>query len=216
MTSPIIELKNVSKKFRNRTVIHGLNLELNANQIYGFSGPNGAGKTLTFKLILGFVKATRGQVIVNGKVLRQDTLFAPGIDFAIQEYGLLADKSGSENLKLLSILSKIQTSVVPGILSYVGLDPIDDRQVREYSLGMKQRLLIAAALLRDDNILIFDEPTNALDENGQHFLVSLIRDLKSQGKTILISSHDAEFLKLVSDKIFKYSSEGNIIGEIVP
>jgi ABC-2 type transport system ATP-binding protein len=212
LTEKVIELINVSKSFRNKPALRDLNFHIDAHKTYGFSGPNGSGKTLTFKTILGFSKATTGQVIVNGDTIRKDTLFASNIGFAIPEYGVLPNKSGAENLKLLSILAKSDENQVASLLSYVGLDPTDTQYVKSYSLGMRQRLLISAALIADNPTLIFDEPTNALDESGQQFMVNLINDLKSKGKTILVSSHDSTFLKRISDKIF-YFNEGQIVRE---
>ncbi|ERL66545.1 ATP-binding cassette domain-containing protein [Schleiferilactobacillus shenzhenensis] len=212
MAKEVISLENVSKRFRRKAALTDITLHIFENHVYGFSGPNGSGKTLTFKTILGFAKASQGKVIVNGTVVRQDDLFARQIGFAIPEYGLLPSKSGQENLKLLAILSQSSESEVFNLLTYVGLNPTDPQKIKDYSLGMRQRLLIAAALVGDNPILIFDEPTNALDEAGQLFMVKLINDLKARGKTILVSSHDASFLKQVSDHIF-YFSEGRLVRE---
>ncbi|MFZ2333014.1 MAG: ATP-binding cassette domain-containing protein, partial [Lactobacillus delbrueckii] len=133
--------------------------------------------------------------------------------FAISEYGLLEDKTGLENLNLLKVLNDDQSSQAEAILQRVGLDPANPLKLKEYSLGMRQRLLIAAALLGDKQILLFDEPTNALDEDGQDFLARLLLELKDQGKTILVSSHDKDFLNRVADHIFVYS-EGKIVKEL--
>jgi len=142
-------------------------------------------------------------------------MFAENIGFSIQEYGVLGDKTATENLSLLNILNnQVETADtnIQQLLSYVGLDPNNKDKVKHYSLGMKQRLSLAVALLNDNKILIFDEPTNALDDSGQDFLVAMINDLKLKGKTILISSHDKYFLNQVSDHIFKFN-EGTIVGE---
>jgi ABC-2 type transport system ATP-binding protein len=213
MSQALIELKNVTKTFQKKIALKDVNLKLYAHNVYGFSGPNGSGKTITFKSILGFVKVSKGTVIVNREVIRKDRLFARGIGFSIQEYGVLPNKSGRENLELLALLSPKKTGQIDDILTYVGLHPEDLRKVKDYSLGMKQRLLIAVALIGDDDILIFDEPTNALDEAGQAFMVDLIQDLQNKGKTILVSSHDSAFLKKVSNKIF-YFNEGEIVNEV--
>ncbi len=214
VSESIISLTNVSKQFRRKTALHNLDFALIANNVYGFSGPNGSGKTLTFKVILGFVKATTGTVIVKGDKIREDRLFAPDIGFAIHEYGPLPTKTGRENLALLAILAGTPANKISELLRYVGLDPEDDRLVRDYSLGMTQRLLIATALIGDAPIVILDEPTNALDEDGQAFLVAMIADLKQRRKTVLVSSHDAAFLERVSDHIFYYR-EGTIFRERV-
>lgn len=214
METPIIELINVSKKFRKRLILDDVNLKIEKNKVYGFSGPNGSGKSVTFKIILGFMNVTSGKVIVNGAIVRKDVMFAPGIGFSMQEYGLLKDKTGYENLKLLTLLNKNEDVDIDQLLNDVGLQKGKRLKVNEYSLGMNQRLLIAAALIQNDDILIFDEPTNALDENGLAFLAKLIDDLKQQGKTVLVSSHDYAFLAKIADNIFKYSSEGAITEEV--
>lgn len=210
MATAIIELKNVTKKFRNRVILDNINLHIAEKGIYGFSGPNGSGKSVTFKLILGFLKATSGQIIVNGEEIRKDVMFAPGIGFSMQEYGLLKDKTAFENLKLLTLLAKVPDVDIEHVLDYVGLKKSKHVKIKEYSLGMNQRLLIASALIRNDDIIILDEPTNALDDKGLKFLYNLIIDLKEQGKTILVSSHDYNFLTEISDNIFVYSEEGTI------
>ncbi|WP_179395982.1 ATP-binding cassette domain-containing protein [Lacticaseibacillus absianus] len=212
MRDPIITLTDVSKQFRHKRPLKDLNLTLHRNKVYGFSGPNGSGKTLTFKVILGFVRPTTGTVIVNGEVIRQDRLFAANVGFALPEYGPLDAKTGQENLELLALLADFPKARIPALLQYVGLEPQNPQRVRDYSLGMRQRLLIAIALIGDAEVIILDEPTNALDEAGQAFLVDLIADLKRQGKTILVSSHDSGFLKRVSDHMFYYS-EGTIVRE---
>ncbi|MCH4056453.1 MAG: ATP-binding cassette domain-containing protein [Lactobacillaceae bacterium] len=208
----LIKLTNVSKRFGHKQTLTNLNVEIHANRVYGFSGPNGSGKTLTFKTILGFIRATEGWVLVQGQELRKDTLFASNIGFAIQEYGMLPNQTGQKNLKLLALIGKTETDQEAELLRRVGLDPNDERNVKDYSLGMKQRLLIAGALVNDPPIVIFDEPTNALDEAGQQFLITLIAELKAAGKTILVSSHDAAFLRQVADQIFFYN-EGSIVRE---
>lgn len=210
MATAIIELKNVTKKFRNRVILDNINLHIAEKGIYGFSGPNGSGKSVTFKLILGFLKATSGQIIVNGEEIRKDVMFASGIGFSMQEYGLLKDKTAFENLKLLTLLAKVPDVDIEHVLDYVGLKKSKHVKIKEYSLGMNQRLLIASALIRNDDIIILDEPTNALDDKGLKFLYNLIIDLKEQGKTILVSSHDYNFLTEISDNIFVYSEEGTI------
>lgn len=207
--TPVIQLNHISKTFHHRQVLQDINLTINPGHIYGFSGPNGSGKTLTFKIILGFVKATQGTVIVNGQTVRHDTMFADGISFAIQEYGLLANRSGFDNLKLLTLLADVPDAQIKPTLKYVGLDPDDQRRLKDYSLGMTQRLLIASALIKDEAIMIFDEPTNALDEDGQAFLKTMLRALKQQGKTILLSSHDKAFLEATCDHIY-YFNEGQL------
>lgn len=203
MVDNVISVNHVSKKFKNKQALDDISLTIQPNNIYGFSGPNGSGKSVLFKTILGFIKPTTGEVIVENKVIRKDTTFAENIGFSMQEYGLLPDKTGFENIELLSLIDDDSELTTEELLQYVGLNPKTTQKVKDYSLGMNQRLLIAAALVGNHDILIFDEPTNALDEEGQQFLIQLLSDLKSKGKTILLSSHDGVFLQNVSDHIFK-------------
>ncbi|AVK63502.1 ABC transporter ATP-binding protein [Lactobacillus sp. CBA3606] len=212
MTLPLIKLTKVSKKYKHNFALKNINLEIKHPGVYGFSGPNGSGKSMTFKTILGFIRPTTGTVLVNGAIIRKDTLFANNVGFSMSEYGVLPSKSGPANLELLCILAKYPVSEIPVLLKYVGLDPTDNRKVSAYSLGMQQRLSIATALIGNQEIIILDEPTNALDEDGQHFLQALIRDLRQKGKTILVSSHDASFLRSVSDYIY-FLNEGCITRE---
>lgn len=203
MVNDVISVNHVSKKFKNKQALDDINLTIQPNKIYGFSGPNGSGKSVLFKTILGFIKPTTGEVVVENKVIRKDTTFAENIGFSMQEYGLLPDKTGLENIELLSLIDSESALTTAELLKYVGLDPTITQKVKDYSLGMNQRLLIAAALVGNHDILIFDEPSNALDDDGQQFLIQLLSDLKSKGKTILLSSHDGVFLENVSDHIFK-------------
>lgn len=212
MVLPLIKLEQVSKKYKHNFALKDINLEIKQAGVYGFSGANGSGKSVTFKIILGFIKPTSGKVMVKGEGIRKDTLFAHDIGFSMTEYGVLSNKSGADNLELLCTLAKYPIDRIPDIMRYVGLNPTDNRKVSGYSLGMKQRLSIATALIGDQEIIILDEPTNALDEDGQRFLKVLIKDLKKQGKTILLSSHDAVFLRSVSDYIY-FLNEGVISRE---
>jgi len=212
MNTSLIKIENVTKKYKNKYVLKNISLDITHPGIYGFSGPNGSGKSMTFKTILGFVRPSSGKVTVNGEIIRKETLFAHDIGFSMSEFGVLANKSGTENLELLSILAKQGSESIPTLLRYVGLDPEDDKKVASYSLGMKQRLSIATALIGNHKILILDEPTNALDEDGQVFLKKLVLDLFEKGKTILISSHDSTFLRSVAHQIY-FLNDGKIVKE---
>lgn len=203
MSNHIITVSHVSKSFKQKQALRDVSLTIDPHQVYGFSGANGSGKSVLFKTILGFIKPSKGSVIVEGKRIRTDVTFAENIGFSMQEYGLLPDKTGLENIQLLQLIDSKANNTAEELLVYVGLDPTLTQKVKDYSLGMNQRLLIAAALVGNHDILIFDEPTNALDDDGQLFLIKLIADLKQQGKTILLSSHDGVFLNKVSDHVFK-------------
>lgn len=207
----IIKLDHVSKTIGQRQILHDICLDLNQQLVYGFAGANGSGKTMLLKSIIGFVRPTKGSVEVMGQKIRQDVLFSPKIGFSFGTEGLLPILDGKTNLELILSAEKKSspTDKIEAMLKLVGLDPQDRRTVKNYSLGMQERLSLGCALINDQPIIIFDEPTNGLDKKGQAFLVPLIKNLKSQAKTVLLTSHDEKFLSLVSDQIFEIS-EGRI------
>lgn len=198
---PYIILKNVHKKIKDQIVLNDINLTLHKNKIYGFKGPNGSGKTMMFKAILGLVKIDSGNIIVNEQKIRKDISFPQNTGFVIEYPGFVPSYSGFKNLKLLAMLNKnISDQEIKDVLIQVGLNPDDNRPFKKYSLGMKQRLGIAQAIMEDPELLILDEPTNALDEEGIQFIIKLLKSLSN--KTILIASHDKEFLTHVTEEIF--------------
>lgn len=207
----IIKLDHVSKTIGQRQILDDICLDLNQQLVYGFAGANGSGKTMLLKSIIGFVRPTKGSVEVMGQKIRQDVLFSPKIGFSFGTEGLLPVLDGKTNLELILSAEKKPnpTDKIEAMLKLVGLDPQDRRTVKNYSLGMQERLSLGCALINDQPIIIFDEPTNGLDKKGQAFLVTLIKNLKSQAKTVLLTSHDEKFLSLVSDQIFEIS-EGRI------
>jgi ABC-2 type transport system ATP-binding protein len=200
---PYIILQNVHKKIKNQTVLNNINLKLYKNKIYGFKGPNGSGKTMIFKAILGLIKIDSGNIIVNKQIIRKDIIsFPQNTGFIIEYPGFVSSYSGFKNLKLLAMLNNnITDETIKQTLIQVGLDPNDIRPFKKkYSLGMKQRLGIAQAIMEDPELLILDEPTNALDEDGIQFIIKLLKTL--QNKTILIASHDKHFLSQLTEEIF--------------
>ncbi|OUB93543.1 multidrug ABC transporter ATP-binding protein [Bacillus thuringiensis serovar medellin] len=198
---PYIILQNVHKKIKNQTVLNDINLKLYKNKIYGFKGPNGSGKTMIFKAILGLIKIDSGNITVNKQIIRKDISFPQNTGFIIEYPGFVSSYSGFKNLKLLAMLNNnINDEKIKQTLIQVGLDPHDTRPFKKYSLGMKQRLGIAQAIMEDPELLILDEPTNALDEDGIQFVIELLKTL--QNKTILIASHDKHFLSQLTEEIF--------------
>ncbi|EOP90522.1 hypothetical protein IGM_02215 [Bacillus cereus HuB4-4] len=198
---PYIILQNVHKKIKNQTVLNDINLKLYKNKIYGFKGPNGSGKTMIFKAILGLIKIDSGNITVNKQIIRKDISFPQNTGFIIEYPGFVSSYSGFKNLKLLAMLNNnINDEKIKQTLIQVGLDPHDTRPFKKYSLGMKQRLGIAQAIMEDPELLILDEPTNALDEDGIQFVIELLKTI--QNKTILIASHDKHFLSQLTEEIF--------------
>lgn len=206
----LIELKDVNKRIRNKQLLTQVSLSLTAGRVYGFTGPNGSGKTVLLKTVLGFMRPNSGTVLVAGQMIRRDVMFADQIGFSLGPADLLPTLTGLTNLQLIqSVRQHVDQQKIIALLKKVGLDPQDRTLVRDYSLGMQQRLSIAGALITDQPIIILDEPTNGLDEKGQQFLRNLISELKARGKTVLLTSHDAAFLTSVSQQLYRVS-EGRV------
>lgn len=202
-----IQLKNVSKKIKKNTVLDQVSLTLEKNKIYGIQGVNGSGKTMLLRAICGLMK-TEGEILINGKNPRDEIL---DIGVMIELPGFLKEFTGKENLELLSLVQKkITETDIEEALLLVGLGTTDDLKYGKYSLGMKQRLGIAQAILCRPELILLDEPTNAIDEGGVKRLVKLIKALKLAGSTLIITSHDRAFLESVADEIL-FMDRGKVI-----
>lgn len=204
--------ENIVKTIKKRTILDNINLELESGNIYGFVGRNGCGKTMLFRALSGLMHIDSGRIRIDGKVLHKDINVPPSIGLIIENAGLYNEFSGFKNLKLLAdINKKISDIEITKAISDVGLDPNDKRPVRKYSLGMKQRLIIAQAIMESPDIIMLDEPTNALDERG----VKLIRDIilreKERGALVLIASHNKEDIEILADRVY-YMDGGKIVG----
>lgn len=210
-----ITIQQVSKIIQGNRVLDNVSLNLLPNKIYGFRGRNGSGKTMLFRAIAGLIHPSEGKIIVNGKVIGKDISFPENLGLLIENPGFIPEYTGLKNLTLLSYIRNIVTEEqVKDSIRKVGLDPEDKRKFKKYSLGMKQRLGIAQVIMENPELVILDEPTNALDEEGIKRVNQLILDLKQDGKTILVASHDKESLNQVSDEIFHIDS-GKITGHEV-
>jgi ABC-2 type transport system ATP-binding protein len=211
MQQPYIEIKGLSKIIRGNRILSNINLKLERGKIYGFKGKNGSGKTMLFRAICGLIKATEGEIIVDGKVLGKDISFPKNLGVLIEYPGFLPNFTGFKNLKYLAdINSKIGDKEIKETLKAVGLDPEDSRKVRKYSLGMKQRLGIAQAIMEQPDLIILDEPTNALDVDGVKLINNIVIELKKKNKIVLIANHDREEIEMISDEIFTIQ-QGEII-----
>lgn len=202
-----IEIKNLTKKIKNNIVLDNINIKLYKGKVYGFRGINGSGKTMLFRAICGLIKPTSGEIIINGKVLHKDISFPESVGVLIENPGFLPNYSGVENLKILSeIKGIIGDKEIEEILDLVGLDYNDNRKYKQYSLGMKQKLGIAQALMESPELILLDEPTNALDEKSIENILNIIDAERLKGKVILIASHDKENLDKISDYVFKINN----------
>ncbi|EQB86313.1 ABC-2 type transport system ATP-binding protein [Clostridium punense] len=206
-----LKVENLSKEIKNTKVLNNIDLKLSKGKIYGFRGKNGSGKTMLFRALCGLIKPTEGKVEIDGKVLGSDISFPESVGVIIEYPGFLPNLSGYENLKLIAeINNKIGEKEIKEIISAVGLNPEDKKKFKKYSLGMKQRLGIAQALMENPELIILDEPTNALDSEAIVSIKELLMKMKNNNKLILIASHDKEELEVLSDEIF-YIENGSIV-----
>lgn len=209
-----IVIQNLSKTIKKNVVIQDISMELQSGTVYGFKGINGSGKTMLMRLICGLIRPTQGEVSINGKVLGKDLSFPESVGVFLENPAFLGSYSGFQNLKLLaSIKSVADDEAIRSALSRVGLRPDDHKKYRKYSLGMKQRLGIAAAIMEKPDIVILDEPTNSLDTDGVNLVKSVIKDEKKRGALVIISCHDAELLQDLSDETFLLE-QGRLVGHI--
>lgn len=203
-TDTVLSLKNVSKKIKGRPIIKDISFEVKKGQIYGFLGPNGAGKTMTLRMIVGLIRPTSGTVEICGHNTRKDFVRAmSNVGCIIENPELYEYLSGSDNLELLRKMEPdISASRIDEVVELVGLSHRIHDKVGTYSLGMKQRLGIAQALMKKPELLILDEPTNGLDPAGIKEFRSLVKSLsKEQGMTIFVSSHLLSEIQMICDEV---------------
>ena len=202
----MITLENVSKSFKEKTVLQKTDLTIEKGKITGFVGRNGSGKTVLFKLICGLLRPTTGTITVQGKQLGKDCDFAPDVGVLIETPSFISYESGYRNLRdLAAIRKKITPEEVRTAIRSVGLDDTDKKWVGKYSLGMRQRLGIAQAIMEHPALLILDEPMNGLDRGGVEEMRKLFRSLRDNGTTILLASHAAEDIDLLCDTVYEVS-----------
>ncbi len=205
-----IEVKSATKYIRGTLILKDVNLELEGGKVYGLQGPNGGGKTMLMRLIGGLIRATKGQVLIDGKQLGKELDFPPSIGLLIENPAFLPGYTGLKNLQLLAQLqNRVGEQEIRTAIADVGLVPDDKRKFRKYSLGMKQRLGIAAAIMEAPELILLDEPTNALDEKGVAQIMELIRRERDRGALIILACHDAAILEDISDEIYTVA-EGHV------
>lgn len=199
----VAEIKNVSKRFGDETVVREVSLSLEPGKIYGIAGRNGSGKTVLFKMVIGFLRPTMGKIFVHGKEIGKDADFAEDTGIIIETPGFLGGFSGYKNLEYLAaIKKKIGREEIRKSMELVGLDPDSRKKVKKYSLGMRQRLGIAQAIMEHPKFLVLDEPMNGLDREGAAEIRELFLRLKEKGTTILLSSHHREDMEELCDKVY--------------
>lgn len=197
-----ISVNHVTKKFKEATVLRDVNVEFNKGEIHGLIGRNGSGKTMLMKCICGLVPITSGTIIINQKQIGKDIQIPDNIGAIIETPGFLPSYSGYHNLLFLSkIKGIISRDQIKQSIRKVGLNPEDKKPVGKYSLGMRQRLGLAQAIMENPELLILDEPMNGLDKEGVSDIRTLLLELKRQGKTIILASHSAEDIDVLCDGV---------------
>ena len=195
--------QNMGLSLKNKKILENINLELNGGRIYGFVGENGAGKTMLFRVLSGLIRQTEGEISLDGKILHKDMAVLPNMGIMIENAGLYPDLTGFENLRLLAKLNgKISRDEIRNAIEKSGLNPDDKRPYKKYSLGMKQRIAFAQAIMETPDIMFLDEPTNALDEGGVNDIRKIILEQKERGALVCIASHNKDDIKMMADEVF--------------
>ncbi len=199
-----IRVENLCKRIKKNTILNNINLDLEGGKIYGLQGKNGCGKTMLMRCLSGLVIPTSGKIIIDDRILYEDISLPESIGVLLENPSFLEGFSGYENLKMLADLrggENLTSSDINLLLERVGL-PQNSKKYKEYSLGMKQRLGVAAAIMGKPKIIILDEPINAIDEEGVSGIRDEILALKSEERIIIIACHDKEEMNLFADEIF--------------
>ena len=205
-----ISVQEVRKTFDKEEVLHGVSIDFEEGKIHGVVGNNGSGKTVLFKCICGFLYPSKGKIFVDYQQVGNDMDFPEDMGIIIETPGFLPYLSGMKNLQILASLNKkISDKQISDVIRRVGLDPESKKHVSKYSLGMRQRLGIAQAIMEDPSMLILDEPFNGLDKHGVADMRELIKGLQAQGKTILLASHNQADIDELCDTVCEMDA-GNL------
>ncbi len=206
-----IDIKDYTKTIKKKTILENINLSFESGKIYGLHGRNGSGKTMLLRAICGLILPTQGSVSIDGKIIGKDIEFPDSVGIIIESMSMLPEYSGYDNLKILAKIKKIATDDdIRTAMNAVGLDPDNKKRVGTYSLGMKQKLNIAQAIMEKPELYLLDEPTNALDEGTVNDIRDLLLSLKKDGALIIIASHNKEDLSVLCDEVIKIN-EGQIV-----
>lgn len=210
-----IEVKHVTKRIRGVTILDDVSLNVANGAIVAIAGPNGSGKTMLMRLVAGLIAPDEGSVVVDGATIGIDRAFPENIGILIESPQFLSAYTGRTNLRFLaSIRDKVGEDAIDRALEEVGLQKGDKRPFRKYSLGMKQRLGLAAAVMESPSALLLDEPSNALDGDGVRMLRELVLKERERGTAVLWACHDRELMESLSDEVY-HLAEGRIDGHTV-
>lgn len=209
-----IEVKNLCKTINKNIVLDNINLHMVSGQVYGFQGINGSGKTMFMRALIGLIHPTSGKILIDQKELGKDMDFPKSIGFLLENPTFLDMYSGPDNLRLIAgvdnnISADMINKEIDSLIEEVGLKSAGNKKYKKYSLGMKQRLGIAAAVLGNPDIVVLDEPTNALDDDGKDMVKRIVKMQKERGALVIISCHEMQTLEELSDEIIRLR-EGRI------
>lgn len=212
----MIEVSSVSKTIHGVEVLRNVSAHFEAGRVSGLAGPNGSGKTMLMRAILGLIRPTSGWIEIDGARLWRDIAFPPSVGVLLENPAFLDAQSGLQNLLTLARIKGIATeNDCRNAIAASGLDPDDKRKYRKYSLGMKQRLALAAATMESPDVLILDGPTNALDPQGVACAKSLVRAAADCGATVIIACHDADVMHELADEVWHLAEGRNISHEVL-
>lgn len=199
-----LEIDHVNKQIGADFVLSDVSLSMEKGKIYGLQGKNGCGKSMLMRVICGLVLPTSGKVLIDGKELGKELSFPKSAGVLIEKPGFLDSYSGYQNLKMLaSIQDKVGEAEILDAIERVGLEDVKDKKFKKYSLGMKQKLGIAAAIMEKPDIVILDEPANALDEKSEEKMWKIVQEEKERGALVIVSCHTSEILEDVTDEIYR-------------
>ena len=203
-----IEIRNLNKQFKGNKVLDNVSLQMDEGKIYGIVGINGSGKTMLFRCLAGLVRPSSGEIVFDGKILYKDIFTPPNMGIVIENMGLYPEFTGFDNLKYLARIRKIiSDDEIRAAIARVGLDPEDKRKLKKYSLGMRQRIILAQAFMEKQDVIVLDEPTNGLDEDGVKLVRNILKEEAARGAVIVIASHNKEDILYLCDQAF-YMSKG--------
>lgn len=199
-----IDVIEITKKIKETVILDKVSLHMESGKIYGLIGRNGSGKTMLIRSLAGIMEPTEGEIKYNGTILYKQMPVIPSIGVVIGGVGLYPELTGMENLlQLAKIKKKIGKEEIAEAIVQVGLDPKDRRAYRKYSLGMKQRITIAQAIMEKPEVLLMDEPTNGLDEEGVKLIRKLLEKKREEGCLIVLASHNAEDIRQLCDEVYR-------------
>lgn len=206
-----LELTNVTKKINDETLLNNINLKIDQGKIIGFVGTNGSGKTMLFRAILGLIKISSGQVILKGQKVGLNTERQVNVGAIIETPGFIKSYTALKNLQYLAaIKNTVGEEEIIAAMKVFDLDKVKDKKVKKFSLGMRQKLAIVQAFMEKQELLVLDEPTNGLDKESVQIFENLMNQLRAQGVTVLLASHDDQVIKAVADEYYQIDG-GNII-----